>query len=342
MLPEFIKYYYNRLSEQGKKVYLQMYNSFRAHQRSINITVDPSLISPDDLLYIFECLYYDTPSFYFLSLSNGLWVSKAAYGYVLRMQYQYTEDEIAQYDRKLVSGLQNFKTQYIRYDMTAYEKEIAIHDYLVSTVKYDYESRDPSEKMTCHGDQYNVLGPLLRKKAVCQGIASAFKLICDYCGIKCFVIRGSVCNPEQSLTNHAWNIVRLERENYHVDVTWDLKERGDISFVYDYMNLNDALMHLDHSWDDRDIPHCQSLEYNYYRRNHLYVKSLEEISDFVYKSIRSGNRYITFKYIGEMPSEPDLEKALLKGVQHSGIQQPFCIAANRETHNVYLDLALKP
>ena len=83
MLPEFIKYYYNRLSEQGKKVYLQMYNSFRAHQRSINITVDPSLISPDDLLYIFECLYYDTPSFYFLSLSNGLWVSKAAYGYVL-------------------------------------------------------------------------------------------------------------------------------------------------------------------------------------------------------------------------------------------------------------------
>ena len=338
MLPEYVKYYYKRLPEHKKKVYLQMYNGFRAHQRSVEITVDPALISPDDVLYIFTCLYNDTPSFFFLEVANARWITKIATGYLFAVKYQYSEDEINRYDSELVKGLQIFKSRYISETMTAFEKEVVIHDYLVRTVSYDYESLTTDEQLLRHGEIFNVLGPLLRKKAVCWGIACAFKLLCDYCGIKCFVVIGRAKYSEKHDAGHAWNIVRLENDNYHVDVTWDIRKKGDIAFTSDYLNLNDSLIRLDHTWDDRIYPPCGSLEYNYHHRNHLYVRTLKEIPDFVHRAIRSGEQYITFKFANEMPSGMDIQNAVYKGIRKARFRQQYRMAANMETHNVYIDL----
>ena len=338
MLPEYVKYYYQKLPEQKKNVYLQMYKGFRAHQEPIDIKTDPSLISPEDLMYVFNCLYNDTPSFYFLEVANLRWIARTPAGYQFRMIYQYNADETERFDRELIKGLKIFKSRYIRDDMTDYEKEIVIHDYLVRTVAYDDESIASAEETARHGEIFNVLGPLLRKKAVCWGIACAFKLICDYCGIKCFVVIGKALKSEKDAAGHAWNIVRLDNENYHVDVTWDIRKKGDISFVYDYLNLNDPLIRLDHTWDDRIYPPCRSLEYNYHHRNRLYVRSLQEIPEFVRKAVRSGNQYITFKFANEMPSVPELQGSICKGMRKARYRRKYTAAVNPDTHNVYIDL----
>ena len=341
MLPEYVKYYYNKLPEQKKNVYMQMYKGFRAHQELIDITVDTSQISPEDLLYIFECLYNDTPSFYFLQVANSRWIMKTETGYIFRMQYQYTEADIERFDKQLVDGLQIFKSRYIQDNMTAFEKEIVIHDYLIRTVTYDHESVNSDAQMARHGEIFNVLGPLLRKKAVCWGIACAFKLICDYCGIKCFVVTGRALNAGKDSDGHAWNIVRLDNDNYHVDVTWDIKKKGDITFIYDYLNLNDALIRLDHTWDDRIYPPCTSLEYNYHRRNRLFVRTLQEIPNYVRNAIKLGEKYITFKYANDLPPIPDIQRAIIKGIMKARYKKRFVIAINPETHNIYIDLKQK-
>ena len=338
MLPEYVKYYYDKLPEPKKKVYLQMYKGFRAHQKSVMITADHSVISPDDLLYIFTCLYNDTPSFYFLEVNSTHQAAVTSVGYVFSTDFQYTEAEIERYDKALVRGLQVFRDRYIREDMTAFEKETVIHDYLVGTVIYDEESLKTKEEMTRHGEIFNVLGPLLRKKAVCWGIACAFKLICDYCGVKCFVAIGKAVHSGTENSSHAWNIVRLDNENYHVDVTWDIRRKGDISFSRDYLNLNDSLIRLDHTWDDRIYPPCGSLEYNYHHRNHLYVRTLREIPEFVRKAVRSGDRYVTFKFANEMPSAPELVNEISRGMEKARYRRKYQYAINMDTHNVYIDL----
>ena len=53
-------------------------------------------------------------------------------------------------------------------------------------------------------------------EAVCDGIAKAYKLLCDEAGILCAVVTGSNGGLD------AWNVARVAGHWAHVDVTDDL------------------------------------------------------------------------------------------------------------------------
>ena len=61
---------------------------------------------------------------------------------------------------------------------------------------------------------YTSYGAFVNHNAVCQGYALAFKVLMDRAGIPC-------CYVSSDAINHAWNMVRLDGNWYHVDVTWD-------------------------------------------------------------------------------------------------------------------------
>ena len=337
MLPEYVKFYYDKLPDIKKDVYMQMYKGFRKHNKRIDIKTDPSVISPDDLMYIFECLYNDTPSFYFVDVSKSKWIVLPD-GYIFIKDFIYTEEKIKEYDKAILDGLIAFKNRYIREDMTDYEKERIIHNYLVNTITYDHRSISTEEERIKHGEIFNVLGALLRKKAVCWGIACAFKLICDYLKIKCFVVIGNSLPVQEGGARHSWNIVRIDKENYHVDATWDLKRKGSITTSYDYFNLNDNLIRLNHTWSDEIYPPCNSLKYNYFRRNKLYVKTLEQIPDYIVKTISSGKKYIIFKFVNKMPDREKITEKIIAGVSQAGYHKKYKWIINMDTHNVYIEL----
>lgn len=337
MFPEYVKFFYDKLPNEKKKVYMQMYKGLKNQNNRLVIMTDTTVISVDDLMYIFKCLYNDTPSFYYVDPVKCR-IMKISTGYIFVKDFLYSKKDIIRYDKAIINGLESFKEKYIRDWMTDYEKEIVIHDYLSKTVVYDEESIKSKEAEDEHKEIFNVLGPLLRKKAVCWGIACAFKLICDYCRIKCFVVSGDTVPDFNENAGHAWNIVKLDNDNYHVDVTWDIKKKGDISFIYDYLNLNDHLIKLDHTWDDKIYPSCNALTYNYYKRNKLYVRTLDQIPEYVYKKIEIGDSYITFKYANDMPKENCISEMIKKGISLSNYNGSYVWAINMDTHNVYIEL----
>ena len=56
---------------------------------------------------------------------------------------------------------------------------------------------------------------------VCEGIAKSVKVLCDTLGIWCMI---AVCgnNPEKGIKyRHTWNIVKIDGQYYHLDVTFD-------------------------------------------------------------------------------------------------------------------------
>ena len=136
MLPEYVKYYYDKLPENKRKVYIQMYNGLRKHKRRIIIQTNPAVVDSDEMAYIFRCLYNDTPSFYYVDFLMCKFI-RLPLGYIFIKDYLYSDDLIAKYDQILSDGLQSFKKQYIGDTMTDYEKEMVIHDFLVRTVSYD-------------------------------------------------------------------------------------------------------------------------------------------------------------------------------------------------------------
>lgn len=61
---------------------------------------------------------------------------------------------------------------------------------------------------------YTAYGVFANRKAVCQGYALALKVLLDRAGIDCVFV-------DSAPLDHAWNLVRLNGDWYHIDTTWD-------------------------------------------------------------------------------------------------------------------------
>ncbi|MBE5946432.1 MAG: hypothetical protein E7259_05750 [Lachnospiraceae bacterium] len=141
-------------------------------------------------------------------------------------------------------------------NMTDYEKELAIHDYIVANCQYGFVE---------HSKEYAfcAYGALVQKTAVCNGYAEAMALL-----LNCVGIENDIMTGWGNDVLHAWNRVKLDGNWYHVDATWDdpLPDKG--SFVsHMYFNVTDDVMDNEHEWEDGDYEPCESDDYNYFEVN---------------------------------------------------------------------------
>ena len=99
-------------------------------------------------------------------------------------------------------------------NMSDYEKVSTIHEWLYNNVNYDWEhSSDPTYQI-----QFTDYAALVGRKAVCQGIATAYYRLCLAAGVDARYVSSQVLN-------HGWNIVNVGGKYYEVDATWDSNTR---------------------------------------------------------------------------------------------------------------------
>lgn len=177
--------------------------------------------------------------------------------------------------------------------MTEYEKEKALHDYIVNHCQYDNENL---KKGTVPLASYSQYGVLVLNKGVCQGYADAMFRLCHEAGLECRVVTGQA-NDDGKVSDHAWNIVTIDGQCYQLDVTWDdpVSADGDHNLSYNYFNLTDADMALDHTWETSSWPVCSSLDYNYYVYNDLWLDGIDEFKQRLQAEIEQGSDSFTFK-----------------------------------------------
>ncbi len=99
--------------------------------------------------------------------------------------------------------VENLIDQVIVENMTQYEMALAVHDYLIVNSQYD----ETLERNT----NYDLL---VNGTAVCTGYAMAYLDIMTRLGIECRFV-------ESQPMLHAWNMVKVDGQWYHVDVTHD-------------------------------------------------------------------------------------------------------------------------
>ena len=138
-------------------------------------------------------------------------------------------------------------------DMSDAQKVKAVHDYIAFNCAYDY---DNLLRGTIPAVSYTAEGVLLKKKAVCQGYAEAFKLLMDMLGIPCKMVTGTADNGG-GYAGHAWNIVKVGGKWYHIDVTWDDPVPDTKNYVrYAYFLIPDKKMDDDHKWNRSSYKKC--------------------------------------------------------------------------------------
>lgn len=141
-----------------------------------------------------------------------------------------------------------------------YERAVALHDYLALHCRYDADLGAAAQ-----ADATSKL--LLEGRAVCDGYAHAYGMLLSMAGIENRFVIGKGDGIE-----HIWNLVKLDNQWVHVDVTYDdPKPDKNGRVLHSYFGIPDSLIANNHSWNRLEVPtaNADKLYYPFYRGYHF-------------------------------------------------------------------------
>ena len=123
----------------------------------------------------------------------------------------------------LVTKEKQIITQIITTDMSDIQKEISIHNYVVQHAIYDDGTLGAalSNRIYIEDDTNSAYAALIFGKTMCIGYAEAINNLLRACGIESIIVLGDVRDSKDVWIGHAWNLIKLDNEYYHLDATWD-------------------------------------------------------------------------------------------------------------------------
>ena len=167
---------------------------------------------------------------------------------IYNISYRYGPDE----EKALERGLLRILEQIVFPDMDMFTREKTLHDWIVNHVDYDKATLNGSDDLG-----YTDYSAFIRGLAVCAGYSTLAYRMLSMAGIPDLIVHGNVTS---STSHHAWNMVNLCGNWYHLDVTWDdYGQYGDTTVYYDYFNLSDGQISVDHTWDSGNYPIANSI-----------------------------------------------------------------------------------
>ncbi len=197
--------------------------------------------------------------------------------------------------------------------LSAFERQVRVHDFLIDNVEYDSNADDPNN---ISPDGFSVYGAMVNHVAVCEGYARAFQMLMNGLGVECVGLMG-----QSQGENHMWNAVKQDGLWYQTDVTWDDQEQPYARHIYcnvseDFMLQDHTLSPLFTELSDRDIngdggifdasvmnifvPQCTDDRHSYYAQKapRLSDFEAEELKSHLLTAALSKEEYFVF-YIDE-------------------------------------------
>lgn len=326
------RYYYGIMCPEEKEAYKIIYNGLK--NRLYEIVV-PSVLISAQIQEIYLRVLYDNPLFYFVNQTVIRIVGQSGL-HILLPEYLYTANQILAINKDIRRVIDKVAVKASTMLSNEFRLEKYLHDSVVKSVAYDYDSLKKNDCFNAH----SIVGAFLDNKAVCEGISKAFKLLCNEFGIKCIVVLGKA-NQEGDFSGnsyHAWNLVKVSNESYYVDVTWDnMYDNGLQHISYDYFNVTTEEIMLDHQPIGK-LPLCNSTRLNYFYSTNSFVSTYEELLNLIDQRIDDNKiMFRARKDCGEFQSLDELKKKTLKGLMNiMFVKQnirPFTLIFN-ETHSI--------
>lgn len=249
------KYYqYSYLNNVEKELYRRLRVAVLSYDRVIEVSdIDIGNSRKNEIV---ECFMADNPQYFWVSgtyslsgsgdiilaFSDGEIEDDTGFGNADSLKIDARREKFNQVVFDIVSSIDP--------DASEYEKELAIHDYITRTTKYDKKAElNPFANMVMDS-AYDAYGVLVEKEGVCIGYAEAFQYLCYMVGINSNVVYGNA---------HIWNTAQIDGEWYQVDVTWNDPIKSDGSSGdgnHNYFNLTSAKMYQTHSLSTESVYQC--------------------------------------------------------------------------------------
>ena len=297
------KYYYTRLDIANQFVYRSILDAWEKREREVTIAVNQPADTVD-YNSVAEYLELDNPGLFYVDFSKISFIFHTS-KIEVRAKYIFTDEQINDIENRLVktaAGMLASGAFTGAAKADSFAKELALHDTLVNYISYDHgEARERST---------TIVGGLLARKAVCEGYAKTFKLLCDQIGLSCITVSGTATSNVGKIENHAWNIVKIEGVCSHVDATWDSTMAAGGEICRDNFNITDADISADHTWDRKLYPPCASARYNYFTRTGNFARNYDELNKYVGARIAAGDRAFSIKLLNSKAGKDQVTQKL--------------------------------
>ncbi|MDE7278636.1 MAG: hypothetical protein K2N26_02790 [Oscillospiraceae bacterium] len=255
MVTDYYKTY--ALTDEERRIYNETVKNLGRLKETVTLPVDSNIYSR-----ILETIRLEQLSFNHISTWR-LDYATDKQEFVVNFFYRLTTDEISSMNIAAERAAKEIIAQ-LTPEMDDYEKLKFFHDYLVLNCDSDTE------------DEYadTIYGALVRKKALCEGYTKAFSYLCNLVGIENVIVTG------ETYVRHMWNMVKLNGNWYHVDVTWDkpddkLHEEYPDVILYQYFMVTDSVIKNNHTIVSypAEPPKAYGTEENYFVREGADVTS---------------------------------------------------------------------
>lgn len=124
----------------------------------------------------------------------------------IEIEHTYTEENI----NKINMIVDEIIDNNIDANMSTKEKIKTIHDYIIDKTEYDTLKTENINDITYQSNM--AYGVLVEGYGICSGYSDTMKLFLD---------RLNIVNYKISNDQHIWNLVLLDGEWFHLDLTWD-------------------------------------------------------------------------------------------------------------------------
>ena len=240
----FASYYRFILPENEKKLYDEILNGMTNYLDSISLSAKPA--SYDRINSIILSIKYDNPQLYYVDFTRISIISELL-STRINVEYYFDNNQRRILDYRIRLRVSNIAASLAK--KREEEKALYIHDWLVKNCSYGNDN-------CLYNSAHTILGALYYGVCVCEGYAMAFKYLSDNVELYSSIVCGVGIHPDGTAGSHAWNLVNINRNNYHVDVTFDrIIAKKYFSRAYYLLSTKEIL--YDHQIESRfSIPDC--------------------------------------------------------------------------------------
>lgn len=300
-----IPYYKTRvmlrqLSEEELANACELYTAIKNHYSRCYYRFPMTTIQMRQVNWLVQ---YECPELFHWDYLSSYTYYRDAYSRVTSISLNYTMSS-QEYQEKLaeVKKVQKKIHKKIKND-SAYDKELYIYRYIIRNNTYNIPRKNSA----------NIYGTLIEKQSKCAGISKTVKWLLDQEGITNYIIGGNTSGG-----GHVWNVVKLKKNYYDLDVTWDDLDSSRYKNAYPYgwfnvsMDMARNRVSLYEYYWGLKTPGTVGMSKSYHGRNKSYVKNGKSVANMFYKQMRTRRKHGS----GQISFQVENYNDLLKMVKH--------------------------
>lgn len=282
-------YCYSVLSDEEKTIYLEIYGILADMETEVELsTLDVELIEK-----AFKCVLNDHPRFYYVE--GYTYTTYAKEDVICRLEFSGTYTKSKEECNLINAQIENYVAECfagMQDNLSDYEKVKYIYEYIIEGTEYNLSAQDSQ----------NICSVFLNGESVCMGYAKAMQYLLLEQDILCTIVNGTAQQGEV----HAWNLLLLDGQYYHLDVTW-----GDDSYTiandestsvgmtnYSFFCVTTEEILKTHTIENVvELPECVANENNYYVKEGYYFESLDtdRLSNIFSQAYANQKGYVEIK-----------------------------------------------